>query len=178
VRPIIALCRCGGSKIKPYCDGTHATINFSSAKDSHRAADRLDRYEGKDITVLDNRGTCCHYGNCTDCLPSVFHHESDPFVTAEGASADEIEKIVRECPSGALGFIRDGETYKGEAREPEIFVQSNASYYVRGGIQLEGEPMNAGANREHFALCRCGHSKNKPFCDGTHWWIKFRDEDN
>ncbi|HLW37879.1 MAG TPA: ferritin-like domain-containing protein [Candidatus Eremiobacteraceae bacterium] len=178
VRPIVALCRCGGSNIKPYCDGTHARIGFSSSKDPARTPDQLDRYEGKDITILDNRGTCCHFGNCTDCLPQVFHHEGDPFVTADGATADEVEKIVRECPSGALGFVRDGKPYEGESREPEIYVAGNASYYVRGGIELEGEAMNAGANREHFALCRCGHSKNKPFCDGTHWYIKFRDDDN
>ena len=178
VRPIVALCRCGGSNIKPYCDGTHARIGFSSAKDPDRKPDRLDRYEGKDITVLDNRGTCCHFGNCTDCLPAVFHHEGDPFVTADGAGADEVEAIVRACPSGALGFVRDGKKYEGERREAEVYVANNASYYVRGGIDLEGEPMNSGANREHFALCRCGHSKNKPFCDGTHWWVKFRDEDN
>ena len=178
VRPVVALCRCGGSNIKPYCDGTHARIGFSSAKDPKRTPDRLDRYEGQSITVLDNRGTCCHFGNCTDCLPQVFHHDGEPFVTADGASADEVEKIVRQCPSGALGFIRDGVAYEGEARETEIYVAKNASYYVRGNIDLEGEPMNAGANREHFALCRCGHSKNKPFCDGTHWWIKFTDPDN
>ena len=178
VRPIVALCRCGGSNLKPYCDGTHARIGFSSAKDPARVADRLDRYEAPGITVLDNRGTCCHFGNCTDHLPQVFHHEGDPFVTADGAPVDEIEAIVRQCPSGALGYIRDGKKYKGEQREPEIYVAANASYYVRGGIELEGEPLNAGANPEHYALCRCGHSKNKPFCDGTHWWIKFRDDNN
>jgi CDGSH-type Zn-finger protein len=178
VRPVVALCRCGGSNIKPYCDGTHARIGFSSEKSPERAPDRLDRYDGKEITVLDNRGTCCHFGNCTDHLPEVFHHEGDPFVTADGAGADAIEQIVRQCPSGALGFIRDGKPYEGEEREAEIYVAHNASYYVRGGIELEGGPMNAGASREHYALCRCGHSKNKPFCDGTHWWIKFQDDDN
>jgi CDGSH-type Zn-finger protein len=178
VRPIVALCRCGGSNIKPYCDGTHARNGFSSAKDDARRPDRLDRYEGKEIVVLDNRGTCCHFGNCTDHLPNVFHETGDVFVTPDGDSPENVERIVRACPSGALGFIRDGIPYEGEVREPEIYVAENASYYVRGGVELEGEPMNAGASREHFALCRCGHSKNKPFCDGTHWWIKFRDEDN
>jgi CDGSH-type Zn-finger protein len=178
VRPIVALCRCGGSNLKPYCDGTHARIGFSSAKSPERTPDRPDRYEGKEIVVLDNRGTCCHFGNCTDHLPEVFHHEGDPFVTPEGASADAIEKIVRECPSGALGFIRDGTPYQGEERDEEIFVSHNASYYVRGGIKLEGEPMNSGASAEHYALCRCGQSKNKPFCDGSHWYAKFVDDDN
>jgi CDGSH-type Zn-finger protein len=177
-RPIVALCRCGGSNLKPYCDGTHARNGFASAKAPDRRPDRLDTYEGNGITVRDNRGTCCHYGNCTDRLPQVFHHEGDPFVTAGGADADDIERIVRQCPSGALGFVRDGNVYQGEQREAEIYVANNASYYVRGGIDLDGEMMDQGANREHYALCRCGHSKNKPFCDGTHWWIKFNDPDN
>jgi CDGSH-type Zn-finger protein len=177
-RPIVALCRCGGSNIKPYCDGTHARNGFTSAKAPGRTADRLDNYEGKGITVRDNRGTCCHFGNCTERLPQVFHHSGDPFVTPEGADAEAIEHIVRQCPSGALGFVRDGITYQGEQREPGIYVANNASYYIRGGVELEGEIMNEGANREHYALCRCGHSKNKPFCDGTHWWTKFNDPDN
>jgi CDGSH-type Zn-finger protein len=178
VRPIVALCRCGGSSIKPYCDGTHARNGFNSAKDPARTPDRLDTYESVDITVLDNRGTCCHFGNCTDHLPSVFHAAGEPFVTPQGAAADDIVAIVRACPSGALGFVRDGVAYTGEEREPEIYVAANASYYVRGSIELEGEPMNQGASREHYTLCRCGQSKNKPFCDGTHWWIKFQDPEN
>jgi CDGSH-type Zn-finger protein len=178
VRPIVALCRCGGSNIKPYCDGTHARIGFSSAKSPERTPDRLDRYQGKDIIVLDNRGTCCHFGNCTDHLPEVFHNKGEPFVTPEGADADAIEAIVRQCPSGALGFVRDGVRYEGEQRDPEIFVSLNASYYVRGRIELEAEARNTGALAEHYALCRCGQSKNKPFCDGSHWYAGFKDDDN
>ncbi len=178
VRPIVALCRCGGSDIKPYCDGTHARIGFSSAKSPERTPDRVDRYQGRDILVLDNRGTCCHFGNCTDHLPEVFHNKGEPFVTADGAAATAIVDIVRDCPSGALGYIREGVRYDGEQRDEEIYVSHNASYYVRGGIELEGEPMNVGALAEHYALCRCGQSKNKPFCDGSHWYAKFTDDDN
>jgi CDGSH-type Zn-finger protein len=178
VRPIVALCRCGGSNIKPYCDGTHARIGFSSAKSPARTPDRPDSYVGKEIVVLDNRGTCCHFGNCTEHLPEVFHQDGDRFVTPDGAGPDAVEAIVRACPSGALGFIRDGVAYEGESRDQEIYVAQNASYYVRGGIELEGESMNKGALREHYALCRCGQSKNKPFCDGTHWYARFSDEDN
>ena len=177
-RPVVALCRCGGSNLKPYCDGTHARNGFASAKSPNRTPDILDSYEGNGITVRDNRGTCCHFGNCTDHLPQVFHASGEPFVTALGADAESIERIVRQCPSGALGFARDGNAYQGDQREPEIYVANNASYYVRGGIELDGEMMNEGANREHYALCRCGQSKNKPFCDGTHWWVKFSDPDN
>lgn len=178
VRPIVALCRCGGSNIKPYCDGTHARIGFSSAKSADRTPDRADTYAGTEIVVRDNRGTCCHFGNCTEHLPDVFHHQGDPFVTPDRAAPQAVIDIVRACPSGALGYVYDGTAYEGEAREPEIYVAHDASYYVRGGIELEGEPMNQGAVREHYALCRCGKSRNKPFCDGTHWYAKFADEDN
>lgn len=98
--------------------------------------------------------------------------------TPDGAQPEEIEAIVRACPSGALGFVKDGAKYDGERREAEIYVAENASYYVRGGIDLEGEPMNKGALHEHYALCRCGQSKNKPFCDGSHWYAGFKDEGN
>jgi CDGSH-type Zn-finger protein/ferredoxin len=178
VRPIVALCRCGGSNLKPYCDGTHARIGFSSAKSPDRTPDRADAYEGKEIVVLDNRGTCCHFGNCTDRLPQVFHRDGEAFVSPDGADAQSIETIVRACPSGALGFVKDAVRYEGEEREQEIYVSHNASYYVRGGVEVEGEPMNKGALREHYALCRCGQSKNKPFCDGSHWYSGFTDDDN
>ena len=177
-RRSLALCRCGGSNLKPYCDGTHARIGFSSAKSPNRTPDRPDTYVGKSITVHDNRGTCCHAGNCTDHLPPVFHHDTDPFVTPDGATADEIVAIVRQCPSGALGYTRDGVDYKGEDRDQAIYVSKDGPYHVQGNIALARERQNAGALAEHYALCRCGHSKNKPFCDGTHWHVGFKDEDN
>ncbi|MFI5388259.1 MAG: ferritin-like domain-containing protein [Candidatus Eremiobacterales bacterium] len=177
-RPSLALCRCGGSNLKPYCDGTHARIGFSSAKSPNRTPDRPETYVGKAITIHDNRGTCCHAGNCTDHLPSVFHHEGDTFVTPDGASADEVVAIVRQCPSGALGFTRDGVDYKGEDRDQAIYVSKDGPYHVQGNIAVQREKQNSGALAEHYALCRCGHSKNKPFCDGTHWYVGFKDEDN
>jgi CDGSH-type Zn-finger protein len=177
-RRSLALCRCGGSNLKPYCDGTHARIGFSSAKSPNRTPDRLDTYVGKSITIHDNRGTCCHAGNCTDHLPAVFHHEGEPFVTADGASADEVVTIIRQCPSGALSFTRDGIDYKGEDRDQAIYVSKDGPYHVQGNIAIQREKQNTGALAEHYALCRCGHSKNKPFCDGTHWYVGFRDEDN
>jgi CDGSH-type Zn-finger protein len=176
-RSVVALCRCGGSAIKPYCDGTHARIGFISEKSPERTPDRLDRYAGKEITVFDNRGTCCHFGNCTEHLPSVFGERGGSFVDPNGASKEEIIDIVHACPSGALGYALDGVEYAGEQRDASIFVSQNGPYYVRGGIELHNTQRNEGASREHYALCRCGRSKNKPFCDGSHW-MKFKDDDN
>ena len=174
----LALCRCGGSSLKPYCDGTHARNGFSSAKSADRTADKLSHYAGKALTIHDNRGTCCHSGNCTDHLPSVFNLKTEPMISPDAADPDTIINIIRQCPSGALSFTRNATDYTGEERDPAIFVSKDGPYHVQGGIDLRHEQRNDGALLEHFALCRCGHSKNKPFCDGTHWYVKFSDEDN
>jgi CDGSH-type Zn-finger protein/truncated hemoglobin YjbI len=184
-RPLMALCRCGASSIKPYCDGRHAQISFSDAKDVERVPDHRDTYIGQQVGILDNRGTCQHSGFCTDRLPTVFHAKTEPFVTPSGGRMDEIIRTVRDCPSGALSFATDGvETRDSvdfhDTRPPAIEVTKDGPYRITGAIALEeadGNDVlrNAGASREHFALCRCGHARNKPFCTGMHWYVDFRD---
>jgi CDGSH-type Zn-finger protein/truncated hemoglobin YjbI len=181
--PQMALCRCGASKMKPLCDGSHAEIGFSGAKDPKRVPDRRASYDGVQVTVLDNRGTCAHAGLCTDSLPTVFHAESEPFVTPSGGRMDEIEGAVRACPSGALSYAiagREGREEIDQQRPPLIEVSRDGPYRITGSIPLEnaqGEPeaRNQGASLEHYSLCRCGQSKNKPFCSGMHWTVHFTD---
>ena len=98
---------------------------------------------------------------------------------------DEIIRAVRDCPSGALSYAIDGarratRSTATAAREPAIEVSKDGPYRVTGGIPLTGadgepEPRAEGASREHYALCRCGHSQNKPFCSGMHWYVDFQD---
>ncbi|MBA3248783.1 MAG: CDGSH iron-sulfur domain-containing protein [Geodermatophilaceae bacterium] len=186
-RPLMALCRCGESGIKPTCDGTCHRIEFTTAKDPDRVADRRDSYVGQSVTVLDNRGTCQHSGLCTERLASVFHLGEEPFVTPSGGRLDEIVRAVRDCPSGALSYAMDTVEAREQVdsagqREPAIEVSQDGPYRITGGIALlDGDggggevARNDGASREHYALCRCGHSQNKPFCSGMHWYVKFCD---
>ncbi len=177
-RPRMALCRCGGSANKPFCDGTHARIGFASAKSPDRVKDHRDTYRREELTVFDNRGICQHSGICTDTLSSVFRARAEPFVDLSAAAKDAIIQTVRQCPSGALSYALDGIEHRDQQREPRVTVSKDGPYRITGGVEIPDEPRAEGASNEHYALCRCGGSKNKPFCDGTHWYIKFRDDRN
>jgi CDGSH-type Zn-finger protein len=177
-KPQMALCRCGGSANKPYCDGTHAKNGFASERLSDGSKDKRDNYVGTEITIHDNRGICAHAGRCTDGLPKVFRLKEEPWIHPNNAKAEEIIATVRQCPSGALSYSIDGKEHRDQDRESTVTVSKNGPYLVSGGPDLVGEARGEGASAEHFALCRCGGSKNKPFCDGTHWHIKFTDDDN
>jgi CDGSH-type Zn-finger protein len=174
----MALCRCGGSANKPFCDGTHAKIGFSSEKLEGRVEDKRDNYVGEKITIHDNRGICAHAGRCTDGLASVFRLKEEPWIHPDAASRDEIIATIQQCPSGALSYSIDDVEHRDREGEPTIFVAPNGPYVVSGEPDLLDTPRGEGASKEHFTLCRCGGSKNKPFCDGTHWYNKFTDDKN
>ncbi len=183
--PQLALCRCGQSALKPLCDGSHARIGFTDAKDPKRVPDHRDTYPGQQATIFDNRGVCQHSGLCTDRLATVFRTDAEPFVAPSGGRLDEIIRAVRDCPSGALSYAIDDVEARGQVdwdgtRPPAIEVTRDGPYRITGQLTLAGptgepEPQGTGASREHYALCRCGQSRNKPFCSGMHWYVGFRD---
>jgi CDGSH-type Zn-finger protein len=190
----VALCRCGASKNKPFCDGTHTTIGFSSEnkvaengrggeEDKKVIKDKRKSYVGKKITIHDNRRICSHAAECVNNLPSVFRLNARPWIDPDAANAEEIINTIRKCPSGALSYSIDGVEYKDQnERKPIVMVSKNGPYLITGGIELIGDANNIqfgdGASKEHYTLCRCGASNNKPFCDGMHKVINFKDDKN
>jgi CDGSH-type Zn-finger protein/truncated hemoglobin YjbI len=183
--PQLALCRCGASSIKPLCDGSHARTGFTDEKDPKRVPEKRDSYLGEQLTVFDNRGICQHSGLCTDRLATVFRSGAEPFVAPSGGRMDEIIRAVRDCPSGALSFAFDGTEARqpvdwNKTRPPTIEVTKDGPYRIIGGITMldaDGRPAARaqGASLEHYALCRCGQSQNKPYCSGMHWYVGFTD---
>ena len=169
----VALCRCGGSKNKPFCDGTHKTNGFTGDKKADRAPDKRETYEGDSVVIHDNRGICAHAGRCTDGLKSVFRLGQEPWIDPKGDTAERIIETVKSCPSGALSYSVDGIEHRDYEGDAMILIAPNGPYAVKGGADLKNAEWGEGASREHFDLCRCGHSKNKPFCNGAHWHHHF-----
>lgn len=167
-----ALCRCGNSSQKPFCDGTHAKIGFYGARLATGRTGLPNQYRGKRITIHDDRAICAHSGVCTDNLPKVFLLGNEPWIDADGAAAEEMIALVKRCPSGALSCSIDGLTQTAEPRERMITASKNGPYFISGDVELQADGAMPRFG-DRYALCRCGGSKNKPFCDGTHWTVAF-----
>lgn len=176
-QPVVALCRCGGSANKPFCDGTHQRNGFSGANLTSEPAVRTD-YRAPGITIHDNRALCAHAGRCTDGLGSVFKYGSEPWIDPAGASVAAIVETIRHCPSGALSCTLDVPEPTQPLASPSVVVTKNGPYAVTGGVALSDPTTGQTSPGAQYTLCRCGGSKNKPFCDGSHWSNGFADEKN
>lgn len=124
---------------------------------------RKKDYEGRDIVVSFEMKRCIHARNCFLKLPDVFDPEQRPWVQTDNAPAEEIAAVIRGCPSGALGFHYKNGATEAAPKINKIAVLENGPLAVSGAISVEGE--NA---ETRLTLCRCGLSKNKPYCDYSH----------
>lgn len=166
------LCRCGESSSKPYCDGTHNRNGFTGENQEGGIRNITVAYRGRRITIYDNRNICSHAGYCTAELPTVFSLES-PWIEPNGDSVEKIIAICKKCPSGALSYaVEDGERrFDIEEGEPVIRVigqQDQGPYAITGKVKIEGQLDRQPEAPNKMTLCRCGRSKNKPYCNGDH----------
>jgi glutamate synthase domain-containing protein 2/uncharacterized Fe-S cluster protein YjdI len=169
----VALCRCGASNHKPFCDGTHGKIGWTDGKKEVRPPRRVDNYIGKKITIHDDRGICSHAGFCTAGLPKVFQMREEPWIQADAEPVEKVIETIKKCPSGALSYSVDGKLYNRFSEKSGIQITKDGPYFVKGGITFQDD--DHPETEEHYALCRCGKSGNKPFCDGAHWHHQFSD---
>lgn len=167
VKPALAVCRCGASKNKPFCDGSHNEIGFDSRPLDDRTPDRLETFEGREITVHYNRLLCSHAGECGK-IKAVFDPSQKPWIRPDNGASDDIIGVINACPSGALSYnSSDQPDQTAILHIAEISIQPNGPYRI-AGIPLATARLAKGASAAKYVLCRCGASKNKPYCDGTH----------
>ncbi len=171
--PQYALCRCGQSANKPFCDGSHAKVRFNGTETAGHEPylEQAKTIDGPTLQLTDQDKLCAFARFC-DPKGRIWN-------LVKQTDNPEIEKIVKHeaghCPAGRL-VIRDKAT--GKAIEPE-FTPSlgliedtekkvGGPIWVRGGITIMAADVKAYEIRNRVTLCRCGNSANKPFCDGSH----------
>jgi CDGSH-type Zn-finger protein len=155
------LCRCGGSSAKPFCSGAHNANGFDGTETAP-TDNYADRAKDLGHGILDDRAICAHAGFCANRITNVWKAAKDPEL------AEQARELVARCPSGAL-TLADA----NDELPPRIAVEENGPLHVEGRITVrraDGEPFEA---RNRILLCRCGQSKNKPLCDGSHKEVGF-----
>ncbi len=175
IKKATALCRCGASKNKPFCDGSHNKINFNDSLSSERTHDEVTVYKGESIDIHYNKLLCSHAGVCGVHLQTVFDAEKDPWINPDNGKTEEIKSVVKDCPSGALSYSQPNEKPQHLiSNNSGIKIEKNGPYHVNG-ISLVSGAISQGACPEKYVLCRCGASKNKPYCDGSHVDIEWKE---
>lgn len=175
-----ALCRCGSSRKKPYCDGSHRTapVDLTETASFEPLLEGSTEISGPERILTDNEKYCAFARFC-DNGQRIWNE-----VQMEGRDhAHLAEEMAHFCPSGRL-IVWDRETRQPiENAVPATLsliedpgTGSSGPLVLRGGIRVESASGTSYEVRNRQALCRCGHSSNKPFCDGTHASIRFRDE--
>ncbi len=140
-------------------------------------ADKDDiSYPGEKATVSWNGKLCIHIGECGRAEGELFVGGRKPWCQPDLASDDETEEVVLRCPSGALSVkFADGSRVEQAPAINSIQVAYNGPLFVRGDLQIDDAEAIAPGLKFRAALCRCGESKNKPYCDNSHLDANFRD---
>jgi CDGSH-type Zn-finger protein len=174
-----SLCRCGHTATPPYCDGTHTRVAWESEETALKTdyLTQAETIEGPGLRLTDARVLCAGARFCERSGGAWNLTKRSEIPKFRDAAVKE----CHECPSGRL-VAWDKES--GQALEPELeksisvtedpFTESSGPLWVKGGIPVESANGGVYEVRHRVTLCRCGHSKNKPFCDGRHATEKYR----
>lgn len=125
----------------------------------------IETAEGRDITVSFDGSRCIHARRCVMGEPGVFRANVEgPWIVPDAADAEAVLRVALNCPSGAITVRRhDGGAEEGPPRTNAIQVRENGPLAVHADLTIEGH-----GSMFRATLCRCGLSRNKPFCDNSH----------
>jgi CDGSH-type Zn-finger protein/uncharacterized Fe-S cluster protein YjdI len=133
-------------------------------------------YRSEKITVSFDLERCIHSAECVRGLPEVFDTEKRPWIQPHKSDPDPVAEVVTRCPTGALQFERrDGGAGEPVPNRNVVAVAASGPLYVRGDIEIRDSTGTTLLEDTRVALCRCGESANKPFCDNNHKQRNFRD---
>lgn len=137
--------------------------------------DTVKEYTRSEITVIWKPDLCIHSGVCVEMLPDVYNPEERPWVKPENASTEELMNQINKCPSGALSYRMNGEeNTEVHSVETKVEVMENGPLIVYGTLRIKNARGKEEVKNKTTAFCRCGASKNKPYCDGAHIKTNFQ----
>jgi CDGSH-type Zn-finger protein len=181
-REVYSLCRCGRSGNKPFCDGSHVLADFDGTETASRVQylAHAEVIDGPEVTVTDDRDLCAEARFC-DAYGGLWNRVER---TDDPDQAVGVVEQAKLCPGGRYTAFdtRTGVAYEPDL-EPSVGIVEDPSLgcsgplWIRGGIPITAADGVTYEVRNRVTLCRCGESKNKPFCDGAHLDVKFTDED-
>jgi uncharacterized Fe-S cluster protein YjdI len=134
------------------------------------------QYTNGEVTIVWKNEQCIHSTLCWKGLNTVFNPKERPWIKPEGASTQAIVEQVKKCPSGALSYFMnnemDAQSIEAEV-ETIIEATANGPLLVYGNVSVKDAQGNSTRKNKVTAFCRCGHSDNKPYCDGMHRKVGF-----
>ena len=136
-------------------------------------AGRRHAYVGRSVVVIYDESLCQHSEKCCARLPAVFNRDKNPWIEPDQASAQLLLNAVKGCPSNALSFeqINKHVTEIGN----NLFIEPGGPLRIKGDLHIKDEQDDSRRVTRFTTFCRCGQSKNKPYCDGSHDKIEFLD---
>lgn len=136
----------------------------------------IKKYDHGEIKVVWKPKKCIHSGICVTTLPKVYHPQEKPWIRPKEASAKELIAQIKKCPSGALDYELADEPAKlpiESSQQTEIQVNARGPLLIKGELTVTLPDGTVEMKSNTTAFCRCGESKNKPYCDGTHRKVQF-----
>jgi len=177
-----ALCRCGRSKNPPFCDGTHARVGFDGTETASfgKIFDHCEMINGPDLDLQDLPKFCARARFC-------HNQKGDVWGNTEQSDDPKLKKeAIRQaclCPAGRLVARKKSGQEVEPKLDPEVGLiedqkmKVSGPIWAKGGIEIESAAGQRYETRNRVTLCRCGKSRNKPFCDSRHIDSKFNDGD-
>jgi len=133
----------------------------------------VKEYTNGELTVIWKPKKCIHAAECVKRLPNVYNPNEKPWIKAENATIKELKEQIDACPSGALTYDSQGSGNNDAQNEIEVQVLENGPLLVSGDLNVIKADGSNEVKSKSTAFCRCGASKNKPYCDGNHKSINF-----
>lgn len=149
--------------------------------------EKIKEYSNGEITIVWKPNKCIHAAKCVKALPEVYHPKDHPWIQPQNASTQALIQQIATCPSGALSYYKAGEDlsqarqtideeHPKETEQVRVEVMEGGPLMIYGTVNIKNKDGKEEIQENTCALCRCGASNNKPYCDGSHQKVEFDKE--